>query len=169
MKNLWTYPDSDHEFIQINWATAIFIKEFQKRFYLLWIQVDAHLSESNIEFGCIDKPVVILINDFEYLSDATDTESTSAHQHLFHLSEEYTAIITQSFRSSYGLSCSWIGCQEDLPNILCASIFLRQIHNMLSYHFVLQLLRSMLDSHLLAADFKFVAELIAVVYLIVEQ
>ena len=57
-----TYPDSDHEFTEINLTTAILVKEIEKNSNLLWVQVDSHLAQTLIQLLRVNLSVVVLVD-----------------------------------------------------------------------------------------------------------
>ena len=119
-----TYPDGNHEFGQVNLATAVPVEVLQECFALLHIEIDAHLSEPDIELLNVDETIVVLINNLEYLSNATNGKSPSLAHHVLDLAEESCSVVTQSLRSLHWLSSCWVNCEEDLPYILNPNTFL---------------------------------------------
>lgn len=88
-----TYPDSDHEFTEINLTTAILVKEIEKNSNLLWVQVDSHLAQTLIQLLRVNLSVVVLVEYAEYLSDTSDGKSASLAEHCFDLIEEFSTVI----------------------------------------------------------------------------
>lgn len=100
-----TYPNRNHEFIQVNLATTILVKVLEEHLDLLGYKIDAHLPEALVKLRGLNESIVVPVDDLEHLCNASDGQSSSSGKHALYLAEKLGAVVGEF------LGCGhWLGC-----------------------------------------------------------